>query len=96
MPYAFDPDMNGPPLSPGAAHALVHVMPVTMLTYVATATDWVYLCTEWTLTDALGSTVTLYWDAPSGLWTPIPANATCALASFGLMRNVTPVFETAP
>jgi hypothetical protein len=55
-------------------------LPPTLVSYQATATDPVWSCTTWTLTDANGASVTLYADAAGGFSTD-PTTAKCALAT---------------
>jgi hypothetical protein len=67
-------------VSASASGTVVAYLPPTLVSYQASATDPVWSCTTWTLTDAHGASQTLYLDDTSGNFLTDPAAAHCALA----------------
>jgi hypothetical protein len=68
-------------VSASASGTVVAYLPPTVISYQATATDPVWSCTTWVLSDANGDTDTLYLDDTTGEFSTDPATATCALAT---------------
>jgi hypothetical protein len=86
-----DPDA----VSASASGAAVVYLPPTVISYQATATDPVWSCTTWTITDGNGASVTLYADDVTGNFSTDPTTAKCALAT-SQSENPCDIDPTAP
>jgi hypothetical protein len=67
-------------VSASASGTVVVYLPPTLISYQAGATDPVWSCTTWTLTDANGDSETVYLDDATGEFSTDATTATCALA----------------
>ena len=67
-------------VSASASGTVVVYLPPTLISYQAGATDPVWSCTTWTLTDAHGDSETIYLDDATGEFSTDASTATCALA----------------
>jgi hypothetical protein len=82
-------------VSASASGTVVVYLPPTVISYQATATDPVWSCTTWVLSDANGATDTLYLDDTTGNFVTDPATAHCALAT-SQSENPCDIDPTAP
>jgi hypothetical protein len=71
-------DTNVVDASASASGTVVVYLPPTVVTYAAAATDPLWVCTTWTLTDANGDSETLYLDDATGEFSTDPTTARCA------------------
>jgi hypothetical protein len=82
-------------VSASASGTVAVVLPPTVISYQATATDPVWSCTTWVLTDADGYSETLYLDDTTGEFSTDPTTARCALAT-SQSENPCDIDPTAP
>jgi hypothetical protein len=86
---------EGDAVSASASGTAAVYLPPTAISYQATATDPVWSCTTWTLTDADGNSETIYADDVTGEFSTDPTTAKCALAT-SQSENPCDIDPTAP